>query len=44
VAKFIVPDWGDKVDFGIGLSYRPTKISADEFIVPDDWGIWGAPA
>jgi hypothetical protein len=21
VAKFIVPDWGDKVDSGIGLSY-----------------------
>ncbi len=23
VAKFIVLDWGDKVDSGIGLSYRP---------------------
>jgi hypothetical protein len=23
LAKFIVPDWGDKVDHGIGLSYRP---------------------
>jgi hypothetical protein len=23
VAKFIVPYWGDKVDHGIGLSYRP---------------------
>jgi hypothetical protein len=23
VAKFIAPDWGDKVNFGIGLSYRP---------------------
>ncbi len=23
VAKFIVPDWGDKVDSGIGLSFRP---------------------
>jgi hypothetical protein len=25
VAKFIVPDWGDKANFGIGLwySYRP---------------------
>ncbi len=23
VAKFIVPDWGDKVDSGIGLSYLP---------------------
>jgi hypothetical protein len=26
VAKFIVPDWGDKVDSGIGLSYRPARI------------------
>jgi hypothetical protein len=26
VAKFIVPDWGDKVDSGIGLSYRPAKL------------------
>ncbi len=25
-AKFIVSDWGDKVDFGIGLSYRPTRL------------------
>jgi hypothetical protein len=23
VAKFIVPDWEEKVDSGIGLSYRP---------------------
>jgi hypothetical protein len=23
VAEFIVPDWGDKVNSGIGLSYRP---------------------
>jgi hypothetical protein len=22
-AQFRVPDWGDKVDYGIGLSYRP---------------------
>jgi hypothetical protein len=22
-AQFIVPVWGDKVDYGIGLSYRP---------------------
>jgi hypothetical protein len=22
VAKFLMPDWGDKVDTGIGLSYR----------------------
>jgi hypothetical protein len=26
VAKFIVPDRGDKVDSGIGLSYRPVEI------------------
>jgi hypothetical protein len=26
VAKFIVPDWGDKVDSDIGLSYRPARI------------------
>ncbi len=26
VAKFIVPDWEDKVDSGIGLSYRPASI------------------
>jgi hypothetical protein len=26
VAKFIVPDWGDKVDSGKGLSYRPAKL------------------
>ncbi len=27
-AKFIVPDWGggDKVDSGIGLSYRPARL------------------
>jgi hypothetical protein len=24
-AKFLVPDWGDKVDYGIGLSYRPAS-------------------
>ncbi len=23
IAKFLVPDWGDKVNSGIGLSYRP---------------------
>jgi hypothetical protein len=28
VAKFIVPDWGDKVDSGIGLSYRPARLLA----------------
>ncbi len=27
VAKFIVPDLGDKVDSGIGLSYRPAYIA-----------------
>ncbi len=26
VAEFIVPDWGDKVNTGIGLSYRPTRL------------------
>jgi hypothetical protein len=27
VAKFIVPDWGNKVDSGIGfLSYRPARL------------------
>jgi hypothetical protein len=25
VAKFIVPDWGNKVDSGIGLSYQPAN-------------------
>ncbi len=25
-AKFIIPDWGDKVDSGIGLSYRPARL------------------
>ncbi len=25
VAKFIVPDWGDKVNSGIGLSYRTAR-------------------
>jgi hypothetical protein len=24
--KFIVPDWGDKIDSGIGLSYRPSSL------------------
>jgi hypothetical protein len=26
VAKFIVPDWGDRVVFGIGLSYWPARL------------------
>ncbi len=26
VAKFLVPDLGDKVDAGIGLSYRPARL------------------
>ncbi len=26
VAKFIVSDWGDKVNSGIGLSYRPARL------------------
>ncbi len=25
-AKFIVPDWEDKVDYGIGLSYRLVRL------------------
>jgi hypothetical protein len=25
VAKFIVPDWGDKLNSGLGLSYRPSR-------------------
>ncbi len=26
VAKFIVPDWGDKVDSGMGLTYRAARL------------------
>jgi hypothetical protein len=26
VAKFLVPDWGDIVGSGIGLSYRPSRL------------------
>jgi hypothetical protein len=26
VAKFLVPHWGDTVDSGIGLSYRPARL------------------
>jgi hypothetical protein len=26
VAFFIVPDWGDKVDSGIGMSYRHARL------------------
>jgi hypothetical protein len=25
-AQIIVPDWGDKVDYGMGLSYRPARL------------------
>jgi hypothetical protein len=25
-AELIVPDWGDKVDYGIGLPYRPVRL------------------
>jgi hypothetical protein len=29
VAKFIVPDWGDKVDYnGIGFSYPPASLGS----------------
>jgi hypothetical protein len=27
-AQLTVPDWGDKVDFGTGLSYRPADYIA----------------
>jgi hypothetical protein len=26
VAKFLIPDWWDKVDSGIGFSYRPARL------------------
>jgi hypothetical protein len=26
LAKFLVPDWGDIVDSGIGLPYRPARL------------------
>jgi hypothetical protein len=26
VAKFIVPAWGNEVDYGIELSYRPARL------------------
>ncbi len=26
VAKFLVPNWGDMIDSGIGLSYRPASL------------------
>ncbi len=26
LVKFTVPDWGDKVDSGIGFSYRPARL------------------
>jgi hypothetical protein len=26
MAKFIVPDWGDKVDSSLGLSYHPARL------------------
>ncbi len=25
-AQFRVPDWGDKVDYGVGMSYRPVRL------------------
>ncbi len=33
VAKFIVPDWGDKVNSGIGLSYQPAGPPGDNYIL-----------
>ncbi len=32
VAEFIYPDWGDEVNSGIGLSYRPCGPSANVVI------------
>ncbi len=26
IAKFIIPDWGDKVDSGKGLAYLPARL------------------
>jgi hypothetical protein len=26
VAKFLIPDWGDIINSGIGLSYRPARL------------------
>ncbi len=26
LAEFIVPDWGDEVNYGIGLSYRSARL------------------
>ncbi len=34
VAKFIVPDWTDKVDSGIGLSYRPARLHIGRYDNP----------
>ncbi len=25
-AQFLIPDWEDKVNYGIGLSYQPTRL------------------
>jgi hypothetical protein len=33
-AKFIVPDGGDKVDYGLGLSYRPASLMAGRYDNP----------
>jgi hypothetical protein len=32
-AQFIVPDWGDKVDYGTALSYRPVGAGTTYAIV-----------
>jgi hypothetical protein len=33
-AQFLVPDWGDKVDYGLGLSYRPASLLAGRYDNP----------
>ncbi len=30
--QFIVLDWGDKVDCGIGLSYRPVRLHTVDWL------------
>jgi hypothetical protein len=30
-AQFIVPDRGNKVDYGIGLSYQPVRLGIDSW-------------
>ncbi len=35
VPEFIVPDWGDEVNSGIGLSYRSVRLHQRGFIYTD---------